>query len=220
MNFNVSYSYLEIPNTKMNIKNIIFDLGNVLLLIDTSLSKIAFEKKGLKNFHKLYSLAEQNQLFDLLETGKISENVFYEKFRDITKSTLSNEEIRDCWNKLIVKYPTKNIKIALIAKNKYKTFILSNTNIIHYKYYTQMLKKKFNIEGLESIVHKAYFSHEIGLRKPNPNFFNLLLNENKINPSESLFIDDDIRNIQTAEFLGIKTFHLTDLKLNKAFKTF
>lgn len=200
----------------MEIKNIIFDLGNVLLEINTELSKSAFKNKGIYDFDNLYSLAKQIFLFDKLEIGEINEMEFYNNFRKLTGKNLSNKEIEDCWNALIIGFPENNIKIALKAKTKFKTFIISNTNIIHYKYYSKLLKDKFDINRLEDLVHKAYFSHLCKIRKPDSEFFKLVLNENNLNPEETLFIDDDIRNINAAKMLKIQTYHLTDLDLNKA----
>lgn len=204
----------------MNIKNIIFDLGNVLLKINTELSKQAFKNYGIFNFDSLYTLANQVNLFDELETGKITEFEFFEKFRKITKTNLENEIIEKCWNQLIFDYPHENLEILKQIKNSYNTFILSNTNKIHYKHYTYILKKNHGIENLESLVKKAYFSHECGLRKPDKNFFLLVLNENNLITEETLFIDDDIRNIKAANELGIKTYHLEDLNLEKALKNY
>ncbi|HOK37541.1 MAG TPA: HAD family phosphatase [Bacteroidales bacterium] len=204
----------------MIIKNIIFDLGNVLLKINTELSKEAFKNHGISNFDSLYTLSNQVNLFDELETGKITEFEFYEKFRIITKTNLENETIEKCWNELIRDYPQENLEILKQIKNSYNTFIISNTNKIHYKHYTSILKQNHGIENLESLVKKAYFSHECGLRKPDKNFFLLVLNKNDLIPKETLFIDDDIRNIKAAKELGIKTYHLEKLNIEKALKNY
>ncbi len=194
-------------------KNIIFDLGNVILDINTQLSEKAFMNYGLTNFDKLYTLAEQSEIFDKLEIGSINPNDFYDVFREITKTKLSNTIIRDCWNALIKRYSKERIHLLKNCRNTYRTFILSNTNIIHYEFYTKQIKQQFGINGLESLVEKAYFSHEHGLKKPDKRFYKLLLEENNLIPEETLFIDDNKSNIEAAKTLKIQTIWLTDKKL-------
>jgi putative hydrolase of the HAD superfamily len=197
------------------IKNIIFDLGNVILNIDTNKSKEEFFKYGLKDFNQLYTLAAQSEIFDRLEIGVISPEEFFEEFRKITKTDLSNEIIRHCWNALILDYPKGRIKLLQTLKPRYRTFLLSNTNKIHYDFYTQDLVAEFDINGLESLFEKAYFSHEIGMKKPNPEIFKFVLNQSGLDPYETLFIDDNKHNVAAAEELGIKTIYLKDNNLEK-----
>lgn len=191
-----------------NIENIIFDLGNVILDIDTELSKIEFTKYGLQDFDKLYTLAAQSEIFDRLEVGSIAPKDFYDEFRIITQTNLTNDTIEHCWNALIMDYTPARIEILEKNKTKYRTFILSNTNIIHYYYYTTLLQEKFKIAGLESLVEKAYFSHEIGLKKPGPEIFDYVLTNSKLVAANTLFIDDNEWNIKTADKMGFKTILL------------
>ncbi|MDD4149041.1 MAG: HAD family phosphatase [Bacteroidales bacterium] len=202
------------------VKNIIFDLGNVILDIDTSRSETAFANYGLKNFKNLYTLAAQSEIFDRLEVGKITPKEFYAKFRQITNTKLSDNIIKDCWNTLILDYEPKRIELLKKLKTKYRTFILSNTNKIHYDFYTDLIKKTQNIDGLESLVEKAYFSHEINLKKPGREIFEYVLQESNLIASETIFIDDNEPNINTATEMGFKTFllkekHLEELKIFK-----
>ena len=195
-----------------NIRNLIFDLGNVILNIDTKLSEIAFAKYGMNDFEKLYTLASQNELFDRLEVGSISENEFYDEFRKVTGCKLDNQILEQCWNALIMDFPAARIEMLKHLKNegKYRTFILSNTNIIHYRFYTALLKRVHGVDGLESLVEHAYFSHEIGLKKPNRDIFDHVVTNSHIKPEESIFIDDNEANIKAANALGFNTIFLKD----------
>jgi putative hydrolase of the HAD superfamily len=195
-----------------NIRNLIFDLGNVILNIDTKLSEIAFAKYGMNDFEKLYTLASQNELFDRLEVGSITENEFYDEFRKVTGCKLDNQILEQCWNALIMDFPAARIEMLKRLKNegKYRTFILSNTNIIHYRFYTALLKRTYGINGLESLVEHAYFSHEIGLKKPNRDIFDYVVANSHIKPEESIFIDDNEANIKAANALGFNTIFLKD----------
>ncbi|MDD3686379.1 MAG: HAD family phosphatase [Bacteroidales bacterium] len=195
------------------IKNIIFDLGNVILNIDTKLSEKAFAKHGLNNFGELYTLAAQSEIFDRLEVGSISPSDFYSEFRHLTKSNLSDEIIRNCWNALILDYPPARIKLLADLKQKYRTFLLSNTNRIHYEFYNPLINEQFGFDGLESFFEKAYFSHEIGMKKPDPKIFEFVLENSNLIPAETLFIDDNKANIEAASALGIQTLWLKDNNL-------
>ncbi len=195
------------------IKNIIFDLGNVILDIDTELSKKAFEKEGVKNFDKLYTLAQQSEVFDRLEVGAISEQEFYSEIREITGSKLSDQKIKNCWNALIIDYNKQRINFLKLKRTQYRTFILSNTNEIHYKLYTEMLQEKYNEPGLESLVEKAYFSHKIKFKKPDPQAFYHVINDAGIKIHETLFIDDNKEHIKSAAKLGFITLLLNKEKL-------
>ncbi len=205
-----------------NIKNIVFDLGNVILDIDTDLSKEAFKNYDLKDFDKLYTLAAQSEIFDRLEVGAINPEEFYNEFRKLTTSNLSNEIIERCWNALIIDYTKARINLLRTLKNKYRTFILSNTNIIHYKFYTQLLINKHDINGLESLVEKAYFSHDLGLKKPDDKIYDFVLSDSNLIAEETLFIDDNKYNIMAAKALGFKTILLDDQDLEnlEVFKEF
>ncbi|MBQ5572587.1 MAG: HAD family phosphatase [Bacteroidales bacterium] len=195
-----------------NIRNLIFDLGNVILNIDTKLSEIAFAKYGMNDFEKLYTLASQNELFDRLEVGNITENEFYDEFRHVTGCKLDNKTLEQCWDALIMDFPSARIEMLKRLKNegKYRTFILSNTNIIHYRFYTALLKRTRGVDGLESLVEHAYFSHEIGLKKPNRDIFDYVVEHSHIKPEESIFIDDNEANIKAANALGFNTIFLKD----------
>jgi putative hydrolase of the HAD superfamily len=198
-----------------DIENIVFDLGNVILDIDTELSKIEFAKYGLRDFDKLYTLAAQSEIFDRLEVGSIAPKDFYDEFRIITQTNLTNDTIEHCWNALIMDYTPARIEILKKIKHKYRTFILSNTNLIHYNFYTLMLQEKYRIAGLESLVEKAYFSHEIGLKKPGPEIFDYVLANSKLVAANTLFIDDNEWNIKTAVKMGFKTILLKDKTLEE-----
>lgn len=200
-----------------NIKAIIFDLGNVILNIDTSLSKTAFEKEGLKDFDQLYTLVSQSAIFDNLETGKLSEEKFYDELRKITGSSLSNQIITKCWNALILDYPSSNIEILKKSGGNYQTFILSNTNEIHYKYYTEKLRETYKIDRLEDLVDKAYFSHQINMRKPNSDIYHYVMTKSNLNYSETLFIDDSEENIIAAKDTGINCIWLKGIVLKDIF---
>ncbi|MCX6232991.1 MAG: HAD family phosphatase [Bacteroidetes bacterium] len=185
------------------IKNIIFDYGGVILNIDYQLTVDAFMECGLDNFNELYSKASQNHLFDKLETGKISPASFRQGIRDISGLTISDEQIDYAWNKIILDMPRHRIDFLLKLKKKYRIFLLSNTNKIHYDFYLKQLQD-MGFSGFDAIFEKAWFSHEIGLRKPDPAVYSYVLEEKLLLPKSTLFIDDSLQNISIANEMGIQ----------------
>jgi glucose-1-phosphatase len=185
------------------IKNIIFDYGGVILNIDYQLTVDAFKETGLENFNELYSKASQNRIFDKLETGKISPAAFRQEIREISGLQLSDEQIDYAWNKIILDMPRHRIDFLLKLKNNYRIFLLSNTNKIHYDLYLKDLQA-MGFAGFNDIFEKAYFSHEIGLRKPGSEVYRYVMNDKGLLPQSTLFIDDSKQNIKTAEELGIQ----------------
>lgn len=201
------------------IKQIIFDLGGVFLNINFQLTSQAFAKLGVTDFNNMFTQHYSNPLFELLETGKITEYEFYDAFREATQVTLTNQEIKDAWNALLLDFPPERIQwLEKIAK-QYKVYLFSNTNQIHYDYFIEQFAQQFNGKNFNDYFIKAYYSQDLGLRKPYPNAFEAILTEQSLNPAETLFIDDTIKNVEAAASLGMQTIHLAppltvlDLKL-------
>ncbi len=181
-----------------NIKNIIFDLGGVLINLDSSKTEECFGEKITTFFDKKIN----STFFDILckyERGEIKSKVFREEVSKIFGFNLSKKCFNKCWNAMIRDMPTNRILMLLKLREKYNIFLLSNTNTIHYNYFTKQ-------DYWESkIFKKLYFSHEVGMRKPEPEIFKLVLNENKLKPEETLFLDDTKANIEAAQKLGINS---------------
>lgn len=189
------------------VKNIIFDLGGVLLNIDFTLSEKAFALLGIPNFAEYISPVKSSELFLKLEIG-MEEDLFYEEFRQLSGLAVTNEQIRDAWNALLLNYRKGSIAVLPELKKKYRTFLLSNTNEIHTKSFQQSFKDEFQQQSLDDCFHEAFYSQRIGQRKPNAAAFEFVLNKHALVPAETLFIDDSFANIEAAKALGIQTVHL------------
>lgn len=193
----------------MEIKNIIFDLGGVILNIDYNLTAQAFKNLGVSNFDELYSKAQQSELFDLMETGMVSNQEFRNGIRDIINLQLSDEEIDNAWNAMLLDLPFKRIELLKKLKAEgYRLFLLSNTNQIHYDAYTKNLKNEHGVEGLEEFFEKTYFSHKIHKRKPLKEIFQFVLDDAELKAEETIFIDDSLQHVLGAKEAGINAFHL------------
>lgn len=189
-------------------KNLIFDLGDVLLPIDFNAPVRAFEKLGLKDFEFMYGKMNQSDLFNRLETGKISEDNFRNEMRRMVGFNWSDQEIDKAWSTILLDFRPSVFEMLNSLKSNHRLFLLSNTNSIHFRDYDKQVRDKFNPAGLSSYFEKAYYSHEIGMRKPGKEIFEYVLNDAGIKADETLFIDDNEDNIRTASALGISVHHL------------
>lgn len=187
---------------------IIFDLGGVILNIDYSLTKIAFEELGIEDFNAIYSQAKQNDLFDLLEKGEISAQHFINKMLDYLPSGTSPNKVVKAWNAMLLDLPKVRLELLNSLQTKYRTFLLSNTNEIHVKAFHSIIRKQHNIDNLDSFFEKTYYSNELQKRKPDVATFLHLCEENKLDPKSTLFIDDSIQHIEGAMEAGLIAHHL------------
>jgi glucose-1-phosphatase len=200
-------------------KNIIFDLGGVILNIDYQLSIKAFQNLGIANFEMVYSQAQQERLFDLYETGHISSEDFINGICGKCGLALEKEGVIAAWNAMLLDLPMERLNLLEKLKSHYRTFLLSNTNEIHISAYSKYLSEEFGFASLGNYFEKQYLSYEIGLRKPDKEVFEFVLQENGLKPGETLFIDDSIQHIEGAKSAGIDAFHLTGgLTINTLFK--
>lgn len=189
-------------------KNIIFDLGDVVLNIDYNKAVEEFKKLGLDNFAEHFSQAKQKHLFDLYEKGQISSDEFRDTIKKEFKNTIINQQIDDAWNSLLLDLPKERLLLLKKIKNTHRTFLLSNTNEIHIIQFNKYLNQTYRINDLSDYFEKMYLSYEVGMRKPDAEIFELVLNQNKLIASETLFIDDSKQHIDSAQGLGINTYWL------------
>ena len=194
------------------LKNIIFDLGAVLLNIDFQRTMAAFKNLGAENTNEFFSAYAQYSFFDEFDKGVITPYEFRNEIKKFLKKNVTEEMIDKAWNAMILDFPKERIDLLLSYKNKYRTFLLSNTNAIHFPVYNNQLKENFNINNLSDLFEKAYYSYRLGLRKPDKEIFELVLKENNLIPNETTFIDDSPANIATANELGLRTIPLTTPK--------
>ncbi|HPT03952.1 MAG TPA: HAD family phosphatase, partial [Bacteroidales bacterium] len=116
------------------IKNIIFDFGGVVIDIDFQAAANSFKKLGISDFSRMYSQISQVQLFDRFEKGMLSPQEFRTELKIFLPSEISDNQIDAAWNSMILNIPAKRVDLLLNLKNQYRTFLLSNTNKIHYDF--------------------------------------------------------------------------------------
>jgi putative hydrolase of the HAD superfamily len=186
------------------IKNIIFDLGGVLLEIYPERTINTFKSLGFKDNAASDAFFRTQNIFSHMEIIPKSTAFFCAAMNSQFTVSLPESRIIELWNLLLGDFISETVDFVKSLKPNYRLFLLSNTNDIHFEVYTKQFYEKFDYK-LSDLFEKVYFSHEIGLRKPNPSIFELVLNENKLNAEETLFFDDMPDNRAAAERLGIKT---------------
>ncbi|MCH8902695.1 MAG: HAD family phosphatase [Bacteroidetes bacterium] len=193
-----------------NIKNIIFDLGNVIYNIDTLKTRDAFLELGAGSFEQIYTITEQSELFNQFETGKIDRFGFYEGVRNYLDMDLEDEQIKIAWNAMLLGLPATRLRLLLDLKSKFRTFLFSNTNELHIEAVTADNKANLGIDSLEPYFEKLYYSHLINLRKPDPAAFDFIIKDNELNRKETLFVDDGKQHIEGARKAGLQTVLITE----------
>ena len=190
------------------IRNVIFDFGGVLFEIDYDLPAQAFERLGFSGFRDLYTQAAQNPIFDLLETGKVSNEEFLDFLhRQVPSATKA--EVLDAWNVILLHILPEEVQfVHNLRQSGTRTFLLSNTNAIHVAEFEQMIANTMDVAMFRNSFEHIYYSNVIGLKKPHPETFLAVCEWNGLDPAETLFIDDSKQHVEGALKAGLQAYHL------------
>jgi len=189
------------------IRHIIFDLGGVLLNIDYNRTEQAFIALGVTNFGALYSQLKQSPLFDNWEVGKMLRAEFVSELQKVAPCALKDEDICNAWNAMLLDFPMKRLQLLQQLRNHYDLVLLSNTNEVHEEAFNKILKDTHGVQ-LGTFFDRVYYSHRIGMRKPDTAIFQRVLDENGFKAEHTLFIDDSPQHVAAAKELGIRAIHL------------
>jgi putative hydrolase of the HAD superfamily len=170
-----------------SVKNIIFDLGGVILNLDFKKTELAFAALGIGNFNEYYTLQTVTPIFEKLEIGEITPETFYDEFRKLVRLPLTDEQISTAWNALLIDFPPERINWLKEIKNRYNIYLLSNTNEIHYNSFSKTFKEQINSGSLDELFIKTYYSHQMGLRKPSKEIFEAILREEGLDMHRNSF---------------------------------
>lgn len=190
------------------IDTIIFDLGGVLLNLDFEASNRAFAALGVTDFASYFQQAHAHPLFAQLETGHISPTAFYDAFREHTGIPASNASVEAAWNAMLLDFRHDSIAYLRSLQGKYRLFLLSNTNQIHLECFRSTYHATFGSPNFDDHFEKAWYSHELGLRKPHATTYTAVLHKHGLTAATTLFVDDTIGNIEGAQEAGLQTLHL------------
>ena len=191
------------------IKNIIFDLGDVILNIDVPVASLSFAELSGKQQEEILTLFKENDLFRKFETGHLDEAGFRNYIREIlTFPDWTDEMIDTAWNSLLLDLPPERVDLLKNLRKKYRLFLLSNTSSIHITQVNKILEASTGVKKLDDLFEKVFVSYEMGLMKPDPQIYQDLLDEAGLKAEETLFLDDNLDNIKGAQTLGIATIHV------------
>ena len=190
----------------MNYKNIIFDLGNVLVKLDEAATMRAFEALGWPKKDHIREYAEGLRLFQAMGIGQMSNKQFFDAFRATTHSNVTDRQITDATNAMLLYIPEeKKRKLLQLREKGHRVFLLSNTIDLHWQYCKNNL---FPMDqyGVDDYFEKTFLSQEMHMKKPDDEIFQQVVKDAAMDPGATLFIDDLEVNCEVAERNGIHTF--------------
>ena len=197
------------------IDTIIFDFGDIFINLDKDATPLALKNLGLKEWNS--NLDALNLDF---EKGKISEMEFIMGLQNYIPNA-SIHQIREAWNAILLDFPLYRLEFLQMLSQKYRLFLLSNTDSIHIERFQHRAGISFYRDFYQCF-EKVYFSYELGMRKPESAIFEFVIKEHNLLPKNTLFVDDNLQNIESADKLGLQVWHLqkgeedvTDLFANK-----
>ena len=190
------------------IKNIILDMGGVIIAIDYTLTAKAFIQLGIVDFEKIFTQAKQMGFVDEFEKGNLSPEGFRNQLRKMSGKKFTDTEIDACWNALILDFEQNNLAIIQQLAQHYNLYLLSNNNAIHYKKLITKIEAIIPFQEFSKLFIKNYYSHLLNMRKPDKETFEFVLTENNLKAEETLFVDDSVQHINSAAQLNIKTLEI------------
>jgi HAD superfamily hydrolase (TIGR01509 family) len=195
------------------IKNLIFDLGGVIINLDVTRTFQAFADLANSSIKEVKAKVSEQSFFNDYEKGMMDDEEFRHNVRAFVNNEITNAQIDAAWNAMLLDIPKEKYQLLLKLKSSYRVFLLSNTNNIHLQSVNQIVFNDTGRANLGHYFHKDYYSHLMKMRKPDSEIFQHVLQENNLVASETYFLDDNLENIQGAKSVGIQTAHITSPQL-------
>jgi HAD superfamily hydrolase (TIGR01509 family) len=189
----------------MPIKNLIFDLGGVIIDLHVHKTREAFQALGMGETANWFVANQQASLLNAYETGKLSSEDFIAGINKESGLNISDEQFYKAWTTMLGKVKSERIHMLKELRDKYRVYALSNINAMHAHACHTILQRDHDIFSFHEIFDLVFYSHEIGARKPEPEAWQKVLERTGILPEETLFIDDHLPNVEAAAALGFQT---------------
>jgi HAD superfamily hydrolase (TIGR01509 family) len=186
------------------VKNIIFDLGGVILNLDFAAAEKAFTEIGFEDFKDVFGGGHVTSFIKDYEVGTIDDDQFVKEIRNLTKNQNDDRLAIAAWNAMLVDFPKERIEFLKGLKKKYRLFLFSNTNSIHLQSFRKNFSENFDKEIFDELFEKTYYSHEIKLRKPTRESFEFVVKDAGLIAAETLFVDDMLVNVEGARKAGLQ----------------
>ena len=175
--------------------------------VDYHLTEQAFINLGLRNFEQIYTQSKQSGLFDSFETGEITATDFIAEIQAKFDKTPSAQQITDAWNAMLLDFPPERLRLLESLKERVDVYLFSNTNELHFNAFNELFAGWYN-KDFSGYFNRAYYSHLLGMRKPNAGAFNYIVETHGLIPERTLFIDDTLHHVEGAASIGLNTIHL------------
>lgn len=197
----------DIMKEYTNISTLIFDFGDVLIKLNLKRCIQNIKNLGINDVEKYLSNFGQSDFFMKFEVGEIGIQEFRNEIRILTAQEVSDEEIDAAWCSFLEEIPQEKLDLLVELRKKYKLLLLSNTNPLHIEHNATL---EFGKRGktMYDYFDKCYLSYQMKMAKPDKNIFLAVLADANVKAEECLFLDDGIKNIETAKSLGFKTYHV------------
>jgi haloacid dehalogenase superfamily, subfamily IA, variant 3 with third motif having DD or ED len=188
-------------------QNIIFDLGGVLLNLDTAKTRNSFISLGITHIDELFRIGHAGSFFKDYEVGAISDEQFVDEALKLARPGTTRQAIIDAWNAMLLDFPAERVALLQQLKTRYRVFLFSNTNSLHLHCFQNSFREVHGIP-MDSLFEKAWYSHVINLRKPDVAAFEFVVKESGLHAADTLFIDDALVNVEGARAAGLQAVHL------------
>jgi glucose-1-phosphatase len=192
--------------------NLIFDLGGVFINLDYAAPIAAFARLSGRDEPLAFNQKAQSPIFDAYEIGQLSDADFRQALRQryVIADTVTDDVIDAAWNAILLDIPAARLELLRqLRAAGYRLFLLSNTNTLHRAAFDHILLRDHGLtNGLLGFFDQVYFSHEVGLRKPDPSIFERVVTDHQLVPSQTLFIDDSPQHVAAARTVGLEALWL------------
>lgn len=183
------------------IDSIVFDFGDVFINLDKQATPLALKKLGLTEWSSTIDSLNFN-----FEKGLITRTEFLAGLNNLVPKA-SPEEVLAAWNAVLLDFPMYRLEFLEELSKNYTLFLLSNTDSIHINHFKEKEGEVF-YNRFYNCFEKVYFSYDLGKRKPEVEIYHYVINENNLIPEKTLFVDDNLDNIEGAKKIGLQVWHL------------
>ena len=194
---------------QLNIQTLIFDLGGVIIDLHEQATIEAFVTLTGQSPENVIGHYQNSSLFKKHEKGLITDAQFRDGIRKLMNVTSTDQQIDDAWNSMLMAIPIERLHFLNKLRKKYHVLILSNTNSIHENAFTKILQDVSGKPSIHYYADQVFYSHEIHMRKPDQEIYQFVIDDSKIDPKTTLFLDDKKENLLGAKSVGIQTKHIT-----------
>ncbi len=193
---------------KAGIKNIIFDLGGVILNLAVENTHREFSRLSGLPPEEIKTRVHQANYFHAYERGLISDADFRNHLRQSLQLQVTDSELDNAWNAMLLDIPLERFELLQQLKQTHRVFLLSNTNEIHRQCFNGIVHQTSGKANIDHYFHQAYFSHQLKLSKPDIAIYQHVLADQNLLPHETVFLDDNQDNLTGAAKAGLHTFYV------------